>query len=192
MSYIYQKEKVMKYELESSYTTDETIDFSDWYVKKKGLQSSYFANGVYPTFEWYLQGSNEQLESGTDYTITEGCKFQFITIPDDAVYCVISSRAYPDYENYGEPYKTTSCVITRGTSVKENHANIAKVYATGTNITIIPTEDCTYSVSTATGQVITNGETGQSIEVPVHLSGIYIVSVRTADNKVKIYKVAVQ
>lgn len=192
MSYIYQKEKVMKYELESSYTTDETIDFSDWYVKKKGLQSSYFANGVYPTFEWYLQGSNEQLESGTDYTITEGCKFQFITIPDDAVYCVISSRAYPDYENYGEPYKTTSCVITRGTSVKENHANIAKVYATGTNITIIPTEDCTYSVSTATGQVITNGETGQSIEVPVHLSGIYIVSVRTADNKVKSYKVAVQ
>ena len=192
MSYIYQKEKVMKYELESSYTTDETIDFSDWYVKKKGLQSSYFANGVYPTFEWYLQGSNEQLESGTDYTITEGCKFQFITIPDDAVYCVISSRAYPDYENYGEPYKTTSCVITRGTSVKENHANIAKVYTTGTNITIIPTEDCTYSVSTATGQVITNGETGQSIEVPVHLSGIYIVSVRTADNKVKSYKVAVQ
>lgn len=192
MSYIYQKEKVMKYELESSYTTDETIDFSDWYVKKKGLQSSYFANGVYPTFEWYLQGSNEQLESGTDYTITEGCKFQFITIPDDAVYCVISSRAYPDYENYGEPYKTTSCVITRGTSVKENHADIARVYATGTNITIIPTEDCTYSVSTATGQVITNGETGQSIEVPVHLSGIYIVSVRTADNKVKSYKVAVQ
>lgn len=192
MSYIYQKEKVMKYELESSYTTDETIDFSDWYVKKKGLQSSYFANGVYPTFEWYLQGSNEQLESGTDYTITEGCKFQFITIPDNAVYCVISSRAYPDYENYGEPYKTTSCVITRGTSVKENHADIAKVYATGTNITIIPTEDCTYSVSTATGQVITNGETGQSIEVPVHLSGIYIVSVRTADNKVKSYKVAVQ
>ena len=192
MSYIYQKEKVMKYELESSYTTDETIDFSDWYVKKKGLQSSYFANGVYPTFEWYLEGSNEQLESGTDYTITEGCKFQFITILDDAVYCVISSRAYPDYENYGEPYKTTSCVITRGTSVKENHADIAKVYATGTNITIIPTEDCTYSVSTATGQVITNGETGQSIEVPVHLSGIYIVSVRTADNKVKSYKVAVQ
>lgn len=42
MSYIYQKEKVMKYELESSYTTDETIDFSDWYVKKKGLQRLLF------------------------------------------------------------------------------------------------------------------------------------------------------
>ena len=192
MAYIYQKEKVMKYELEGSYTTDDTIDFSDWYVKKKGIQGSYYASGVYPTFEWYLQGSNEQLQSGTDYTITDGCKFQFITIPDDAVYCVISSKAYPDYENYREPYKTTSCVITQGTGVKENYADIAKVYVDGTNITIVPAENCTYSVSTTTGQVIANGETGQSIEVPVHSSGIYIVSVRTADNKSKIYKVAVR
>lgn len=191
MAYIYGREKVMKYELKSSYTTDEIIDFSEWYVKKKGLQASYFPNGVYPTFEWYLQGTGEKLESGTDYTVTEGCKFRFIAEPDDAVYCVISSKAYPDYENYGEPYKSTSCVITKGTGLYDTDADIAKVYAADGKIIIDPTGNCTYSIAAATGQLVANGEINQKIEVPLQLTGIYVVSIRTAENKTKSYKIAI-
>ncbi len=192
MSYIYQKDKVMKYELASSYKTDETIDFSDWYVKKKGLADSYFPNGVYPTFEWYLASTGEKLSAGKDYTVTEGCKFRFNTIPDGAIYCVISSKAYPDYTDYNEPYQTTSCVITQGTGLEKTNENIARIYATDTNITIIPTEDCTYSVLTSTGQVIANGEANQSIEVAVGSTGIYIVCIRTKDNTISTYKIAIQ
>lgn len=192
MSYIYQKDKVMKYELASSYKTDETIDFSDWYVKKKGLADSYFPNGVYPTFEWYLASTGEKLSAGKDYTVTEGCKFRFNTIPDGAIYCVISSKAYPDYTDYNEPYQTTSCVITQGTGLEKTNENIARIYATDTNITIIPAEDCTYSVLTSTGQVIANGEANQSIEVPVGSTGIYIVCIRTKDNTISTYKIAIQ
>ena len=192
MSYIYQKDKVMKYELASSYKTDETIDFSDWYVKKKGLADSYFPNGVYPTFEWYLASTGEKLSAGKDYTVTEGCKFRFNTIPDGAIYCVISSKAYPDYTDYNEPYQTTSCVITQGTGLEKTNENIARIYATDTNITIIPTEDCTYSVLTSTGQVIANGEANQSIEVAVDSTGIYIVCIRTKDNTISTYKIVIQ
>lgn len=191
MTYIYQREKVMKYELKSSYTTDEIIDFSEWYVKKRGLQASYFPNGVYPTFEWYLQSTNEKLESGTDYTVTEGCKFRFNAVPDEAVYCVISSKAYPDYENYGEPYKSTSCIITQGTGLYDMDADMAKVYATDGKIIIDPTGNCTYSIVAVTGQVVANGEINQKIEIPLQLPGIYMVSVRTAENKTKSYKVAI-
>lgn len=189
MAYIYQREKVMKYELKSSYSTDEIIDFSEWYVKKRGLQSSYFPNGVYPTFEWYLQGTDEKLESGTDYTITEGCKFRFITVPDDAVYCVISSKAYPDYENYNEPYKSTSCIITKGTGMEETIADIAEVYAVGTKVVIIPASDCMYSILTATGQLVASSKINQKIEVPVQVPGIYMVSIRTKEGATKSYKV---
>ncbi|WP_291585224.1 hypothetical protein [Bacteroides sp.] len=192
MSYIYQKDKVMKYELASSYKTDETIDFSDWYVKKKGLADSYFPNGVYPTFEWYLVNTGEKLSAGKDYTVTEGCKFRFNTIPDGAIYCVISSKAYPDYTDYNDPYQTTSCVIAQGTGLEKTNENIAKIYATGTNITITPVENCTYSVLTSTGQIIANGEASQSIDVPVGSTGIYIVCIRTKDNTISTYKIAIQ
>ncbi|WP_455584291.1 leucine-rich repeat protein [Bacteroides sp.] len=192
MTYIYQKKDVMQYQLENRYTTDDTIDFSDWYIKKKGLQGSYFEDGVYPTFEWYLLGSDEKLVPGADYTVTDGCKFSFTTVPDDAVYCVISSKAYPAYEYYNEPYKTTSCVITQGTGLKETNAEIAKVYASGMAIAIVPAKDCTYSIFTATGQAIANGKTAQSVEVPVKSEGIYMVCIRTADNQTKTYKIAVQ
>lgn len=191
MAYIYQREKVMKYELESSYSTDEVIDFSEWYVKKRGLQASYFPNGVYPTFEWYLQGTDEKLEPGTDYTITEGCKFRFITVPDDAVYCVISSKAYPDYENYGEPYKSTSCVITKGTGLYDMDEKMVKVYAADGKITIDPTGNCIYSIVAANGQLVANGEINQKIEVPLQLPGIYVISICTAENKTKSYKIAI-
>lgn len=82
------------------------------------MESILLLNGILPV-------RGEKLSAGKDYTVTEGCKFRFNTIPDGAIYCVISSKAYPDYTDYNEPYQTTSCVIAQGTGLEKTNENIA-------------------------------------------------------------------
>lgn len=191
MSYIFQREKVMKYELKNNYTTDDVIDFSDYYVLKKGIAKSYNAAGVYPTFTWYLEKNNEKLQAGKDYTVTNGCKFQFTKVPDGNVYCVISSKAYPDYTELNIPYKTTVCSISKGTGVEQTDATVAQVYSYNNVIVVIPAEACTYTISSLTGQIILTGETQEEVKIPMNLSGICIVYVKTA-NRESTYKVAIR
>lgn len=191
MTYIYQREKVMKYELAGSYTTDDVIDFSTFYVAKKGLMRSYFPEGVYPAFDWYLEKANEKLIAGKDYTITDGCKFRFIKVPEGSVYCVISSIAYPAYTELNEPYKSTVCAITKGLGMEMASLDAAKVYVDNTRI-VITSSGGSYSVVTAAGQLVAAGELDDTTGIPVNVSGIYIVRVQTTGNGVATYKVVIR
>lgn len=69
--------------------------------------------GVYPTFTWYVNGSKEPLEEGKGYSVTEPAKFRFNTVPEGNTYCVIASKAYPDYQDYNSPYRTTDVIIEK-------------------------------------------------------------------------------
>ena len=71
MTYMDQREKVSQYTLSERYTTNDIIDLSELYVLKQGIKGSYFPEGVYPTFTWYVNGSKEPLEEGKDYSVTE-------------------------------------------------------------------------------------------------------------------------
>ena len=111
--YMDQREKVSQYTLNESYTTNDIIDLSEFYVSKKGIRGSYFTDGVYPTFTWYTNGNSDPLEEGKDYTTTEPGKFKFNRVPENSVYCVIASKAYPAYQDYNSPYRTTDTTIEK-------------------------------------------------------------------------------
>lgn len=192
MAYIYQREKVMKYELAGSYTTDDMIDFSTFYVAKKGLMKSYFPEGVYPAFDWYLEKTNEKLVAGKDYTITDGCKFRFVKVPEGSVYCVISSMAYPAYTELNEPYKSTVCTITPGSGIQMTNSETAEVYVDHTRIVIASPYTCTYSVATITGQAVAAGKINGITGISVTVSGVYVVRIQTAGNRDMVYKVVVR
>lgn len=86
--YMDQREKVSQYTLNESYTTNDIIDLSEFYVSKKGIRGSYFTDGVYPTFTWYTNGNSDPLEEGKDYTTTEPGKFKFNIVPRKTVFIV--------------------------------------------------------------------------------------------------------
>lgn len=111
--YMDQREKVSRYTLNEKYSTNDIIDLSELYALKKGIKGSYFPEGVYPTFTWYMSGSSEPLVEGTDYLTIEPGKFKFSTVPENEIYCVIASKAYPAYQDYGSPYRTTDVVIEK-------------------------------------------------------------------------------
>ena len=111
--YMDQREKVSRYTLNEKYSTNDIIDLSELYALKKGIKGSYFSEGVYPTFTWYMSGSSEPLVEGTDYLTIEPGKFKFSTVPENEIYCVIASKAYPAYQDYGSPYRTTDVVIEK-------------------------------------------------------------------------------
>ena len=111
--YMDQREKVSRYTLNGKYSTNDIIDLSELYALKKGIKGSYFPEGVYPTFTWYMSGSSEPLVEGTDYLTIEPGKFKFSTVPENEIYCVIASKAYPAYQDYSSPYRTTDIVIEK-------------------------------------------------------------------------------
>ena len=111
--YMDQREKVSRYTLNEKYSTNDIIDLSELYALKKGIKGSYFSEGVYPTFTWYMSGSSEPLVEGTDYLTIEPGKFKFSTVPENEIYCVIASKAYPAYQDYSSPYRTTDIVIEK-------------------------------------------------------------------------------
>ena len=111
--YMDQREKVSRYTLNEKYSTNDIIDLSELYALKKGIKGSYFPEGVYPTFTWYMSGSSEPLVEGTDYLTIEPGKFKFSTVPENEIYCVIASKAYPAYQDYSSPYRTTDVVIEK-------------------------------------------------------------------------------
>ena len=113
LTYMDHREKVSQYTLSERYTTNDIIDLSELYVLKQGIKGSYFPEGVYPTFTWYVNGSKEPLEEGKDYSVTEPAKFRFNTVPEGNTYCVIASKAYPDYQDYNSPYRTTDVIIEK-------------------------------------------------------------------------------
>ena len=113
LSYMDQREKVSRYTLNEKYSTNDIIDLSELYVLKKGIKGSYFPEGVYPTFTWYMSGNSEPLVEGTDYLTIEPGKFKFSTVPENEIYCVIASKAYPAYQDYSSPYRTTDVVIEK-------------------------------------------------------------------------------
>ena len=127
LSYMDQREKVSRYTLSEKYSTNDTIDLSELYVLKKGIKGSYFPEGVYPTFTWYMNGNSEPLVEGTDYSVVEPAKFKFKAVPENDIYCVIASKGYPAYQDYGSPYRTTDIIIEKApdpaitlTTSKEN------------------------------------------------------------------------
>lgn len=111
--YMDQREKVSRYTLNEKYSTNDIIDLSELYALKKGIKGSYFPEGVYPTFTWYMSGSSEPLVEGTDYLTIEPGKFKFSTVPENEIYCVIASKAYPAYQDYNSPYRSTDIVIEK-------------------------------------------------------------------------------
>ena len=111
--YMDQREKVSRYTLNEKYSTNDIIDLSELYALKKGIKGSYFSEGVYPTFTWYMSGSSEPLVEGTDYLTIEPGKFKFSTVPENEIYCVIASKEYPAYQDYSSPYLTTDIVIEK-------------------------------------------------------------------------------
>ena len=111
--YMDQREKVSRYTLNEKYSTNDIIDLSELYVLKKGIKGSYFPEGVYPTFTWYMSGNSEPLVEGTDYLTIEPGKFKFSTVPENEIYCVIASKAYPAYQDYSSPYRTTDVAIEK-------------------------------------------------------------------------------
>ena len=113
LSYMDQREKVSRYTLSEKYSTNDIIDLSELYVLKKGIKGSYFPEGVYPTFTWYMNGSSEPLVEGTDYSVVEPAKFKFKAVPENDIYCVIASKGYPAYQDYGSPYRTTDIIIEK-------------------------------------------------------------------------------
>ena len=181
----------VEYTINESYTTNDIIDLSAWYVRKKGAGYYYFETGVYPVFTWYLEGSSDALIVGEDYTVTNGCKFQFADIPEGDVYCVISSPAYPDFSG-GEKIKTNVTTIVDfvvGMDKKEVNVDV-NVYTNGGFVVIDATEACDYIITSISGKVVAQGNTIQKVEKPVDESGVYVVNVKTS-NENKSFKIVV-
>jgi len=69
------------------------------------------------TYKWKTN-TNNNLQEGTDYSISESGKFTFITISSDSVYCEMKNVAFPDFKDTNI-YKTTSTKITFANGLKD-------------------------------------------------------------------------
>lgn len=186
LSLTYTPQTVDSYEVEDAYTTEDVIDLSRLHVSKKGVKGTYLAAGVLPAFAWYVEGTATALVANTDYTVTDGCKFQFKKGITGKVYCEITSTVYPDYQNC----KTTSFTMTQAVGLDAINANIARVYADNNDIVIVPTDACKYTISTISGKLLATGDAYETVKETAMGAGIYLVHVKSTQNE-KVYKIFV-
>lgn len=176
------------YLLTASYVSGETIDLSEIYVEKTGVQPEELSRKHLPVITWYEVGKLTPLVINKDYTVEDGCKFTFIFEGTKEIYATATTEAYPDFEG-DNIYKTTSYTLTPPSAVNENSKNMAGVYCESGKIYILPVEACTYTISTVSGKIIDKGEINEITERAVD-QGIYLVSVSSAGSKMT-YKVVV-
>ncbi|NDV45590.1 hypothetical protein D0T49_00790 [Paludibacter sp. 221] len=170
-----------EYTVNDSYTTNDVIDLSKWYVSKKGVGYYYNEKGRYPTFTWYRQNGSkkEQLIAGEDYDEVEDAKFQFIEVPAGNVFCEIYNAGYI-YLKDNTACKTNLISITKGTSTNDEQlsGNGLNVYTKNYSIIIEGTENYEYKVISVSGKIIDSGRANGLTEVNVNEAGAYIIKAR--------------
>ena len=138
-------------------------------------------NNQQTTSYTWKTNTNNNLQEGTDYSVSESGKFTFITIPSDSVYCQMGNNAFPDFKD-NNTYKTTSTKIILSTEIEQPVISAETLIYNSGQIVYVRFQDIPKNVRITiydmTGRLIVSKVAEYMLTtIPLNKSGVYVVRV---------------